>query len=288
MPRARGGQLLARLGVGERLGGQLGERAEPVLDARRERLGRDARHEHARPTARPRRKIGAPTAERKPSSRSISASSPSSSVVGVQPRRRRPVDARGGGRRRRAAMQREPTGMLRTPGALQPPRTVAVLVALVADHVRGLGAEQPPDLLGDRGDHLALVGAARDQRRDAVQRGLLARRARAARARCAAVGDVAHEADEQRRLGRRRLRAAGGSRARPGTRCRRRAAPASRRMVDDAPVAGPTYLASRAGAAREVRRDQQLREVLADHLLRRREDRSATALTSTMRPRRPS
>ena len=39
--RARSRELLARLGVGQRLGGQLGEARDPLLRPRRERLGLD-------------------------------------------------------------------------------------------------------------------------------------------------------------------------------------------------------------------------------------------------------
>ena len=46
-------------------------------------------------------------------------------------------------------------------------------VGLVAAHAREIDGKQPPDLLGDRREHLLRRHPARHQRRDAAQRRLL-------------------------------------------------------------------------------------------------------------------
>lgn len=46
-------------------------------------------------------------------------------------------------------------------------------VSFVAAHVRKIDRKQPPDLLGDRREHLPRRRVARDERRDPPQRGLL-------------------------------------------------------------------------------------------------------------------
>ena len=50
-PRARGGELLVRVGVGQRLSDEVGEVAQPLLDALGKRLVRGARRGRARPIA---------------------------------------------------------------------------------------------------------------------------------------------------------------------------------------------------------------------------------------------
>ena len=74
--RARCRQLLARLGVGQRERDELGEVGDPLLGSRRQRLLLDRRDHAPRPTAGPPSLIGAPTDDRKPSSRSRSTVEP--------------------------------------------------------------------------------------------------------------------------------------------------------------------------------------------------------------------
>ena len=160
------------LRVGQRLRGELGEVRDPLLGAGRERLGSTLETITA-PHSRPSRKIGAATAQRKPSPRRCAASSPSSAVVVVDARRRAgPVDARRGGVAVHRAPCRRPARCGPSP-SLQPPTTVAVTSGVEAHHVRALRAEQPRDLLGDDAEHAPRVGRRRDRGRHPPQRRLL-------------------------------------------------------------------------------------------------------------------
>ena len=74
----RGGELLARVGVGERVGDQLREGRDALLRVGREAVGAARRPAITAPHSRPATTIGAPTAERMPTSRRRRASTSSS------------------------------------------------------------------------------------------------------------------------------------------------------------------------------------------------------------------
>ena len=123
---ARGGELRARLRVGQRLRGQLGEVRDPLLGAGAGTARARRWRRSPRPTAAPSRKIGAATAERNPSPRSVARELARRSRVVVDPRRRAgAVDARRR-RCRRPSAPSSPTGTLRTRARSSRRRRVAV------------------------------------------------------------------------------------------------------------------------------------------------------------------
>ena len=124
-PRARGGELVARLGVGERLRGELGEARDALLVAGRERAA--ARTDetitapHSRPPSDDRRGDGAAEAER-PQPRGELAGQAVVVVDARGPARPPAPEPRRCRRRAARAADRRRVG---SPGALQPPTTVA-------------------------------------------------------------------------------------------------------------------------------------------------------------------
>ena len=172
-PLAGGAELLARLGVGERLGDQLGEAGQPLLGALGERPARRPPGQHAAPQLAgddDRCAHGGLEPQRAQGREDLAGM-----VVGVQAgRAARPPDPRGDRvRRERDAIADRRLGR----GAGAPAADDRALAFLEADHVRQIGAEQPPDLLGDRGEDPEAVGPARDERGDPAQRRLLLQQA---------------------------------------------------------------------------------------------------------------
>ena len=169
-PRPRGRQLLARLRVRERLRHELRERADAVLVAGCERIlhrrdddrapelaADDDRGPHAGPEA----ELVQPLGER----------ARHHGVVVDALRPAAPVDLG----RERLAVEPHPRADLDLRDARRAPAAdhVGRPVVAVADHVRGLRPEEPPDLLGDGREHAPGIARARHEGRHAPQRLLL-------------------------------------------------------------------------------------------------------------------
>ena len=263
-PGARRRELLPRLGVGQRERDQLGEVGDPLLGAGQERLRLGGRDHHRAPEL--------------PGQRDRRADRGGEAVVaqpgGVRPGHGAEVvdaggpaggpDPRRGGRavERELRAGRDRLGAGRAPRALDRRRAVV----LEPDHVGGGGTEEPGDLLGRDGEDALRVVLARDDDRDAPERRLLRGEVAQLLLVAAALRDVADVAGEHRRaaelgprdpdLGR-ELAAVGAHRGQ------------LERVVDHPPPAR-AQVAVEPVAVRlaQRRRDDQLGEVPADHVLR--------------------
>ena len=165
------GQGGAALGVRDRRRHQFGERGQARLGVRRQLLQGRAGGDHAPQAAvnddrRPGRR-----AEARPRAMTAPIGPRGAIGIAVDPGRpaglRRPA-GRGSSAERPPAADRE-SGRPACPTATK----VSTRRRTVAAHARQIDRKQPPDLLGDRREHLLRRPPARHQRRDPAQRGLL-------------------------------------------------------------------------------------------------------------------
>ena len=169
--RPRRGELLARLGVGERLGDELGERGDAVLGPGREGVGADARHDDRAPQLAVEDDRRADPGGDAELLQALGEAAGQAAVV---------VDALG--LAAAADLRRERLTVELDPRAERHARHVRLVpladhvggaVVAVADHVRRRGREQPAHLLGHDREHAGGLAGRRDERRHAPQRRLL-------------------------------------------------------------------------------------------------------------------
>src|SRR3954447_21886558 len=171
-PQAGGVELLARLGALEAERDELGEVAEAPLGVGAQRVGVPRGDEDQAP--------GLPADDDRRRDRGAEAVAPhhlrgAAAHVGVVVDAGGAAGARDDRRQAVAAVERDRRA------DIEPARPVALLPApdrdreavVVADRRRRARAEEPPGLLGHGAEDRGRLGARRDERRDAAQRGLL-------------------------------------------------------------------------------------------------------------------